>query len=120
MNYEQSYERHPVEDLEPEAENWRRECAENQLAVLFGALLHIRRAQNPWVGWYAVAFAFDLIPESMSHVADQLGVERATISVSARQFLQEHNLPIPNSMRSEEASLSYSKARKNKLKPKKP
>lgn len=109
---EQSYEHHPVEDMEPEAANWRRECAERYLVILYGALLHIKRADDPKIGWYAVAFALDLIPESMSKVANMLNVERATICFSANQFLKEHNLPIPNSMRSEEASKSYRNARK--------
>lgn len=109
------YEHHPVEDIEPEEAHWRRECAEKSMTVIIAALLHIKRATSMEVGWYAVAYALDLIPEPMSKVAAALRVERGTISASARQFVTENGLPLSNIMRSEEASENYKATREKQL-----
>lgn len=113
---ERSYEHHPVDDIEPEVENWRRECAERGLVLIYAAMLHIQRAESMEIGWHGVAFALDMISDSMTDVAAKLGVERATISHSARQFCRNHGLPTPNSLRSEKASASYRQTRKSQCK----
>jgi hypothetical protein len=109
---EPSYEHHPVDDMEPEAENWRREMAAKSLTFLYAAIRHMMRSEPHALGMYAVGYALDMIPDPMADTAAKLGVKRGAISRSARQFLAEAKLPVPNSMRSLEASDSYRKTRR--------
>jgi len=109
---------HPAEILEPEDEDRAHSDRVRLLQVLSAAMSWVHRAERPIVGAWQVSYALGLnqADRPMIQVAAELGIERATLSGGAWEFLRMLQLPPSPAMRSEGACDAYSNARKTGLK----
>ncbi|MEM6885417.1 MAG: hypothetical protein AAF571_10325 [Verrucomicrobiota bacterium] len=116
-----SYEAHPADHIEPEAPEMTdyREASLKMLTILERAMDHILYYEgNKEVASWQVAFAMGLDcceGKEITSVANNIGVERATISKGATEFCRANDLPPSRYMKSEEATKSYREAREAQL-----
>ncbi len=91
-----------LEDIAENHPNIYRECARAMLGVMHAAISEA--IQSPAHAW-GVMFAINhplCLGRSISDVATQLKVPRATISVVSTDFCKNHSLPPSKYMRREE------------------
>lgn len=106
---------HELEDDEIPV-NFRREAALAAMKIIYPATVHATEAQNRKIGLAQIAFALGIEERSMRDVAAELKVSVACISKGAKEFVRANNLPIPDCMKSEEASEAYRQTRLSQLK----
>lgn len=108
----QSYEHHPVEDIEPEEipENVYREGCARLLISLGKALLFILNSRNKTIAVYQIAYAYgvEIICQGrgMTEIAEYLTangfqITRAAISKEAVNFCKINGLPPSTYMKEE-------------------
>ena len=92
-----------LEDIAENHPNIYRECARAMLNVLHGAIsLSVESPAAAWGVMFATSHPL-CMGRSMTDVATQLKVPRATISGIATRFCKEHGLPPSSYMRAESA-----------------
>jgi len=109
----------PIDHLEPllEVPDFNagyRAGAKRFYSIINSILSWIIESENARNAAYAVAFAMGLAVcngRSMNAVADKLGLTRAALSKSAKQFARSLNLPPSAYMKSADSSKSYREAR---------
>jgi hypothetical protein len=124
LSVEKSFNRHPVEDIEPEISQHEAyaEAARRFTKVMLAAFSHVESVlfrPNATMKDVAVAFwqvAYPLGISScdglnMTERAEQLDVERATISKFATTFCRGQGLPPSFYMKGPDAPKSYQTAR---------
>jgi len=123
------FERHPIEDIEPDHDSsWTDinevrkraflEASRRQLYVIEQAVDCILLADNPRIASWQIAFALGLSccqGRTMTAVAEKLMVTRAAISKGAHAFCAKVGVPPSEYMKSEEASDAYRGRRINEL-----
>lgn len=115
---EPSFDRHPVEDIEPEQslEDAYREASRRFLRVINHVMTAFRNDRCSQ--WWQFQFALGTracMGKTMTHAATLCGVDRAAISKGAVEICNTLGLPPSAYMKDEDARESYQQTRKAQL-----
>ena len=96
-------------------ENKFREAALMVLPLIAAGVGHCLSLENPKVGFAQIKYAFNLESRKLRDVAAELGCTVQCLSSGLRDFVETNDLPLPEIMRSRDASKDRSKLRETQL-----